>query len=252
MTFHLNLVLMMFLLLGWKPGAGTSSQSDYSSNHLAIEKLSKHVYRHISFLKTDSFGKVACNGMVVIKDGDAIIFDTPASQQVAEELIQWVEEEMNSKIKAIIPTHFHLDCLGGLEAFHQKHIPSYANTATIQMAQAKGSPVPQRGFDPMLELQVGNLKVLAEFLGEGHTQDNVIGYFPEDKVLFGGCLVKKLGAGKGNLEDANEEEWSTTVSRLKEKYPETQYVIPGHGNIGGTELLDYTIQLFSDSTKLVR
>ncbi len=62
--------------------------------------------------------------------------------------------------------------------------------------------------------------------------------------MFGGCLIKESGAGKGNLEDANTTDWSLTVTKLKEKYPTTKTVIPGHGKSGGTELLDYTIQLF--------
>jgi len=31
---------------------------------------------------------------------------------------------------------------------------------------------------------------------------------------------------------------------VKEKYPKVKTVIPGHGQTGGIELLDYTINLF--------
>jgi metallo-beta-lactamase class B len=82
------------------------------------------------------------------------------------------------------------------------------------------------------------------FFGEGHTKDNVVGYFPDDKAVFGGCLIKEVGSGKGNLEDANVAEWSQTVSKVKQFYPEAKIVIPGHGETGGTELFDYTIKLF--------
>ena len=69
-------------------------------------------------------------------------------------------------------------------------------------------------------------------------------YFPEDNVLFGGCLIKSVGAGKGYLGDANTIAWPGTVHKIKLKYPKTEIVIPGHGKWGGTELLDYTIELF--------
>ena len=63
-------------------------------------------------------------------------------------------------------------------------------------------------------------------------------------MLFGGCLIKELGAGKGNLEDANVAAWPQTVATLQQAYPATRVLIPGHGKAGGLELSDYTIQLF--------
>ena len=76
-------------------------------------------------------------------------------------------------------------------------------------------------------------------------RSNVVGYFPEDKVVFGGCLIKTVGAGKGNLEDANVAAWPATVSKVKATYSKAEIVIPGHGKTGGTELFDYTIKLFA-------
>ena len=85
------------------------------------------------------------------------------------------------------------------------------------------------------------------FFGEGHTPDNVVAYLPTDQTLFGGCLIKSLGAGKGNLEDANVQDWSSTVTKIKKSYPNVRIVIPGHGNPGSQDLLDYTIEMFSEN-----
>lgn len=241
MIKYVNLIILSLLMFGCNPEKITEN---YTSETLVIQKVADHVYQHISFLDAGSFGRVACNGMIVFDKNEAIIFDTPADDSTAAALINWVENKLNCKIKAVIPTHFHRDCLGGLDAFHQHGISSYANNLTIQLAQSSNAPLPRNGFDNLLELQVGNRKVMAEFMGEGHTKDNVIGYFPDEKVVFGGCLIKESGAGKGNLEDANIHDWSLTVAKLKEKYHDTKIVIPGHGKSGGTELFDYTIQLF--------
>lgn len=86
--------------------------------------------------------------------------------------------------------------------------------------------------------------MLLKFFGEGHTSDDIVGYIPSEKALFGGCLIKSLKAGKGNLEDANINEWSTTVEMIKKEIPELAIVIPGHGKYGNEKLLDYTIELF--------
>lgn len=244
MTKPLKLLFIGSLLLGCTSAKITDHSQHYTSETLSIQKVADHVYQHISFLSTESFGKVSCNGMVVFDEKEAVVFDTPADNNASLELINWVENELKCKIVAIIPTHFHDDCLGGLNEFHKHEVPSYAKQLTIELARSNRLIVPQNGFDKHLELKVGNKKVIAEFFGEGHTKDNIIGYLPDERALFGGCLIKEVGAGKGNLKDANTNDWPLTVAKLKEKYPDMEKVIPGHGKTGGPELLDYTIKLF--------
>lgn len=218
----------------------------YSSDNLVIRKISPHVYEHTSYLQTESFGKVPCNGMVVVNDKEAIVFDTPADSISSEELIRYFKNDLKAEMKAILPTHFHTDCVGGLKQFHQHSVPSYANHRTIRILEEKKqvSAIPKNEFSDSLELTVGALKVFAGFFGEGHTVDNIVAYFPEDKILFGGCLLKEMGAGEGNLEDANISAWPGTIQKVKERFSNVSIVIPGHGKNGGAELLDYTNGLF--------
>lgn len=216
----------------------------YQTDDLIITQISKNAYEHTSYLQTQDFGKVPCNGLVVSDSKEVIIFDTPTNDKSSEELIKWLTDQLHFKIKAIIPTHFHDDCLGGLKAFHDHHIPSYANFKTIAFAKEKGFAVPQNGFKDALKLKVGKETVTARFFGEGHTKDNVVGYFPSENILFGGCLIKELEANKGYLGDANVEAWSNTVEKIKKGYPNVKLVIPGHGERGDVKLLDYTINLF--------
>lgn len=236
--------ILAFLLLSFYGCDLVKAPRNYKSDSLSIDKISDHVYKHTSFLKTNDFGNVPCNGMIVFNNGEAIIFDTPTDDSASLELISWVEENLNAKVKAVVSTHFHEDCLGGLNEFKKHHIPSYAHNSTIELASLNNKPTPETGFDKVLELEVGGKKVFADFLGEGHTKDNVIGYFPEEQILFGGCLIKEMGANKGNLEDANVVDWPFTVKKVKEKYPNIKVVVPGHGEIGSSQLLDYTIELF--------
>jgi metallo-beta-lactamase class B len=206
----------------------------YETETLIVKRLTDHVYQHITFLNTQSFGRVPCNGMIVISGNEAIVFDTPADDSGSSELLDFISNKLNAKVTALVATHFHT-----------RNISSYANNLTIRFLNEKGnSVIPQNGFDGELELNVGDKKVVAGFLGAGHTRDNIVGYFPDEQVLFGGCLVKEMGAGKGNLEDADTLAWSGTMVNLKTKYPDLKLVIPGHGKSGGAELLDYTEQLF--------
>jgi len=244
MKNFLYLLILSSILSGYKETKPWKEAEVYKSETLLIYRISEHVYQHISFLDTKDFGKVSCNGMIVACKNEAVIFDTPTDNETSGELIDWVTQSLKCKITAVIPTHYHIDNLGGLDEFHRRGIASYAYNKTIQIAKEKGLPVPQHGFDKCLELKVGNEKVHVEFFGEGHTCDNIVGYFPSEDIMFGGCLIKEVGAGKGNLEEANVKEWSETVRKVKEKYPKVKKVIPGHGKSGGIELLDYTIHLF--------
>lgn len=218
----------------------------YKSDDLIVTQITANAFIHTSFLQTDDFGKVPCNGLIVSDNKETIIFDTPTNDKSSTELITWIEKTLNCKINAIIPTHFHDDCLGGLKAFHDHQISSFANFKTIELAKANDFVAPKNGFKDSLNLKVGKEKIIAVFFGEGHTKDNVIGYFPSENVMFGGCLVKELNATKGYLGDANVADWPATVQKVKAAFPNVKTVVPGHGAYGNKNLLDYTIKLFQN------
>lgn len=216
----------------------------YKSENLIITQISENSFIHTSFKQTNDFGNVPCNGLIVKSGNETIIFDTPTHDKSSEELIRWVNSALHSKINAIITTHFHDDSLGGLQAFHIHKIPSYAYSKTIELAGKNNFTIPENSFNDSLNLKVGTKNVTAKFFGEGHTKDNTVGYFPDENILFGGCLVKELEASKGYLGDANISTWSATVEKVKKEYPGVKVVVPGHGEYGNQKLLDYTISLF--------
>lgn len=216
----------------------------YKSNDLIIIQIAENSFVHTSFKQTNDFGNVPCNGLVVRNRNEAIVFDTPPNDKTSEELIKWIKETLNCQINAIIPTHFHDDCLGGLKAFDENDIPSYAYFKTIELAKVNSFVLPKNGFRDSLILKVGDENIIAKFFGEGHTKDNIVGYFPSENVMFGGCLIKELEASNGYLGDASVADWSSTVERVKKEYPNVKIVVPGHGEYGNNKLLDYTINLF--------
>lgn len=235
---------VIVLNCGFQKQDAFKSEEVYKSNDLVITQITENSFVHTSFLQTNDFGNVPCNGLIVRDNNEVIIFDTPTSDNSSKELIKWINETLHCKINAIIPTHFHDDCLGGLKAFEEDHIPSYANVKTIELAKENNLVIPNNGFTDTLTLKVGDKIVTVKFFGEGHTKDNVVGYYPSENLMFGGCLIKELDAGKGYLGDANIIDWSSTVERVKQEYPDVKIVVPGHGEYGDKKLLDYTINLF--------
>lgn len=232
--------------------SATNQHSDFrqdtivNSENLILIRVSRHSLQHISYLNTNDFGRVSCNGMVLLNDYQAVIFDTPTNDESSEELINFLTQKLKSKIVAVIPTHFHNDCIGGIQAFNLHQIPAYTSNRTIDILKEQGDKSAEllKGFDDSLTLKIGGESVIVKYFGEGHTKDNITGYFPADSILFGGCLIKELDATKGYLGDSNTKEWPLTVAKLKREYPQAKIVIPGHGKPGGTDLLDYTESLF--------
>lgn len=243
----LYLISFILLMLSCATTPPPDSHAVYESETLKILKYSDHVYQHISYLETDSFGKVSCNGMIFTDHNEAIVVDTPSDEVTSEELIQWIQNELNNSIKSVISTHFHDDALGGLAAFHSHGISSFALDKTVELArQNQVDVLPQNSFQHSKIFKFGKKSLVSSFLGQGHTTDNSIVYFPDEKVLFGGCLVKALGSDKGYLGDSNVEAWPRSMRNLKKHYGRSRLVIPGHGKAGGPELLDYTMQLFEE------
>ncbi|MET2985523.1 subclass B1 metallo-beta-lactamase [Aureibaculum conchae] len=240
---YLISILVLFALVSCK---SQQKKEVYKTENLIIKQLTENTFVHISYLKTEDFGNVACNGMLFINGDEAMVFDTPTNDVTSKELIDWLKNNKKVNVKGVVATHFHDDCLGGLTEFHKSNIPSYASKKTIELAKEQNSEIPKVSLDFDQDLELNGKKVKNLFFGEGHTKDNIVSYIPSEKVLFGGCLLKTVGAKKGYLGDANITEWSNTVAKIKKELPDIEYVIPGHGKTGGTELLTYTIQLFNE------
>jgi metallo-beta-lactamase class B len=181
--------------------------------------------------------------LIYVAGDQAVLIDTPVSDSLTMKLIGWFTEQ-GVKIIAAIPTHWHDDCLGGLSAVHALGIKSYGYRLTIELAAKHDYTAPQIGFDDSLSLVLNGHDIAFKFMGPGHTTDNIIAWIIDEKILFGGCMVKALSArGIGNTVDADIEAWSHTIENLINTYSDVLKVVPGHGAAGGPELLDYTLLL---------
>ncbi len=212
------------------------------TSEFRLIQISSNTWIHQSDMTLEPYGTFGCNGLLYLNSGQALLADTPVNSHNSGLLIDWLSKR-DLEITGIVVTHFHEDCLGGLEVFHELGIPSYAHQLTPGLAKKSSAVPPRRTFSYSLALEVAGKPVIAAYLGEAHSPDNVVVYIPSENVLFGGCMVKSLNSGKGNLEDANVDKWSETVSKVATRF-KPKVVIPGHGSYGGPELLEYTIDLF--------
>jgi metallo-beta-lactamase class B len=119
-------------------------------------------------------------------------------------------------------------------------IPIFMTSKTSELLGSKYQcTVPVDGMNAF-----DSRKVDIGYFGPAHTPDNIVVYLPDDRVLFGGCMVKSMASmNAGNTQDADMRNWPKAISGLLGKYRDATQVVPGHGEPGGLELLHHTLDL---------
>jgi metallo-beta-lactamase class B len=211
---------------------------------VSLKQISAHVWVHTSCESINGY-PTDSNGLIIDCPHSLVMVDTCWSDDETRVLLKMLKELFNKPVSFVIITHAHSDRIGGIRALLKEGIKVIATLLTAKMAAEAGYPSPS----PDLKLKentltIGDMEVDAFFPGAGHTKDNEVVWIPRDRVLFGGCLIKpRLSRNLGNTADADLGAWPNSIRALEAKYPSVQIVVPGHGAIGGKELLRHTMEL---------
>ncbi len=239
-----RIFIALVLLTGFYPLKAQSERNIFINDDIQLTHIIDSVYAHVTWEESETFGRFPSNGLIFIKNGQAIMIDTPFENEKTKRLTDFLEDSMGVEVKKLIIGHFHDDCLGGLEYIQSKGIESVANKLTIDKCKELELPIPSTSFTDSLVFDFQGELVVCRYFGGGHTIDNITVWFPSKKILFGGCLIKSINSrGLGNLSDAVVKEWDVTVKKIINQYPNIEIVIPGHGAIGNSGLLTHTIEL---------
>jgi glyoxylase-like metal-dependent hydrolase (beta-lactamase superfamily II) len=181
---------------------------------------------------------------MVTADG-IVLIDTPWDEAQFQPLLDSIEARHNKKVLMCIATHFHDDRTAGLTYYQSKGIPTYTSKLTYDLSREKGEGLAEHYFVNDTVFRAGGKTIEVFYPGEGHTKDNVVVWFKEDKVLYGGCLVKSTENNSlGNIADANIPAWSSTIQNVIDRFPKPAYVVPGHfGWSRGRKALRHTLSL---------
>ena len=234
----------VFIISGSDIHAQSASDSIKLSDDVEVRQLAEGIWLHTTYFDIDGFENVPANGIIVIDSNEAIMVDLPWTEEQTGVLFDWVANKQNAAIKKVVPTHWHIDCVGGLAEAHRRGAESFALDKTVEILKAKSEPIPQNWFTDRMGFRCGKIRVELAYFGPGHTVDNIVAWIPARNVLFGCCMVKSLNARNlGNVADADVESWPKTLKKIKEAFPDTKIVVPGHGQPGGLDLIDHTIEL---------
>jgi len=226
--------------------AADSQQLIRIAPDLELVKISANAYLHVSYVSLPDYGRVSANGLIFTDNTSAFLFDTPWNDSLTTVLITYINEQMKLDIAGFVPNHWHEDCIGGLGYLKSQHIKSYANSLTVDIAKNRGLPVPDEGFKDSLRLRMGDKFIYLYFPGAAHSMDNIVVWIPSEKILFPGCLCKSADSENlGNIADGDLSSYSQTIDKVINKFKSAKIIIPGHGPIGGQELLTHTKSLIA-------
>jgi glyoxylase-like metal-dependent hydrolase (beta-lactamase superfamily II) len=216
---------------------------------LEVRELRPGVWLHRSWGRDPAGERTPSNGLVVREDGGLVIVDTPWGNEPTAALLDWIARELKEPVLRVVVTHAHEDRMGGARAVRERDIPLLAAPRTVELAAARSTkdlPMALAGLDDGKAVPVGTLEVFNP--GPAHAPDNVVVWLPAQRLLFGGCAVKSADATSlGFTGDASLARWPEAIRRVKQRYPEVALVVPGHGDPGGSALLDRTRLLLARS-----
>jgi glyoxylase-like metal-dependent hydrolase (beta-lactamase superfamily II) len=155
-----------------------------------------------------------------------------------QDIVDKVKSVTGQPIKYVLNTHHHGDHTGS----NAKFLPTAEVIAHVNarknMIDGKLPGAPRVTFTEETAVFLGGKEVRARYFGRGHTNGDVMIYFPALKVLHTGDLMAGSSplidyAGGGSL-----TEWAATLDKAMQLDFDT--VIPGHGPIAKkADLLAY-------------
>lgn len=216
------------------------------SEDIELIRISDNAYVHMTVSTIPPYGKVSSNGLIFINKDEAFLFDTPVTDSLTNELVSWLKSNLGLRIVGFVPNHWHGDCMGGLAYLKSLKVKSYANQMTIDIARLKKLPVPDFGFRDSLKLELGEKTIELYYPGGAHSTDNIVVWIPSERILFAGCMIKSLASTSlGNTADGDLKAYPITIDKLAEKFSIAKFVIPGHGLLGGMDLVGHTKDLIN-------
>jgi metallo-beta-lactamase class B len=92
--------------------------------------------------------------------------------------------------------------------------------------------------------KIGKYSFQTYYAGQGHAPDNIVIWFENEKILYGGCLVKSTEATDlGNIAEANLKKWVSAIKKLQNKFKDPMFIIPGHNDWTSRDALIHTLRL---------
>lgn len=189
------------------------------------------------------------NSAILIGEKEVLVVESKISSG-KDKLYALVKEKAGSKSILLVNTHFHSDHAGGNELYKGNTIIAGAYTREDWIAENGDLGIPTEWIKEKKEIQIGNETVILQNIGQAHTRNDMIVYFKNRKMIFmGDLLMIGLHPFLKEKDGSRIANYLEKQNKILQEY-EIEKVIPGHGPIGGKELIQ-TFQTYFFDTKTV-
>ncbi len=210
---------------------------------LKIAHLTGDFYIYTTY-NTYEGNQLPANGMYLVTNNGVVLFDTPWDTTQFQPLLDSIKLNHNKNVAVCIATHWHSDRTDGLEYYKEKGIKTYTTKLTDELSKKNNKKRSEFLIEKDTIFNIGQYTFETYYPGQGHTEDNIVLWFNEDHILYGGCLIKGAEAENlGYLGDGNVSEYETTLKNVQQKYPDPKFVIVSHHDWNNINSLKHSIKM---------
>ncbi|PSL52674.1 cyclase [Saccharothrix carnea] len=216
-----------------------------------LEEVADGVFAH----EQPDGGWCLSNAGVVVSDGEAVVVDTAATEERARRFRDAVASVASAAPRVVVNTHFHGDHTFGNSVFQPEAVVVAHEAARTEAGVADLGmcglwpdvtwgdlrvALPQVTYRDRATVHAGGVPLELIHPGPAHTTTDTLVWVPDRSVLFAGDVVLNgatpfclMGSVSGSLR---------TLELIRALEPAV--IVPGHGPVGGPELLDATEAYF--------
>lgn len=194
--------------------------------------------------------KIPAHGMYVVTNNGVALFDTPWDTTQFQPLLDSIFFRHGKKVILCIATHWHSDRTEGLAYYKQKGIKTYTTVLTDELSKQHNKKRAEFLISKDTVFNVAPYTFETFYPGPGHTEDNIVLWFRNEKILYSGCLIKGADAKDlGFLGDGNVAAYASTLINVQKKFPHPRFIIVSHHNWTNNKSLNHSIKLAKELRK---
>jgi metallo-beta-lactamase class B len=208
---------------------------------LKIAHLTGDFYVYTTY-NTYKNSQVPANGMYLVTSNGVVMFDTPWDTTQFQPLLDSIKLRHNKNVTMCFATHWHPDKTAGLEHYRQLGIKTFTTALTDELSKKNNQKRAEFLMANDTAFNIGQYSFETYYPGEGHTADNIIIWFENEKILYGGCLIKGASdKNLGYLDDGNINEYEATLKRVQEKCLNPKFIVVAHSDWKNINSLKHSI-----------
>lgn len=234
---------------------GEEKMSQLYSSPLVQPALAQEIAPGVIVLPDPHIDLVPNIGIIVGTQA-ALVVDCGMGKENGSRVLDKARELAEGKPLLLTTTHYHPEHAFGAQVF-KGQATIIANTTQADELREKGPSSlnvfrqiipaardllagvkfvePDETYQGERVIDLGGKQVLLREL-PAHTRGDQIIFLPQERILFTGDLVENHLFPIFPDQDAHDKQWIAAVEQMLSLSPAT--VVPGHGDLGSTELLE--------------